>query len=95
MCWQPVNDDNSCLPSYILAGFEAAIADGVDNILSVSLGGGAEDYVKDTLAIGSFHAVQHGITVVASPGNSGPLPSTVSNVAPMKMNSSGLWFWAY
>lgn len=70
-----------CFDADILAGFEAAIADGVD-VLSVSLGGDPSDFGQDSIAIGSFHAVQNGITVVCSAGNSGPAPGTVSNVAP-------------
>uniref|UniRef100_A0A7N0VKZ9 Uncharacterized protein n=1 Tax=Kalanchoe fedtschenkoi TaxID=63787 RepID=A0A7N0VKZ9_KALFE len=80
VCWPELNNIE-CVIADILAGFEAAIADGVD-VLSVSLGGSAVDYKEDGLAIGAFHAVQHGITVVASAGNSGPTQSTVSNVAP-------------
>ncbi|KAL9664330.1 hypothetical protein QQ045_019730 [Rhodiola kirilowii] len=80
VCWQPVNNIE-CVTSDIMAGFEAAIADGVD-VFSVSLGGGAADYIADGLAIGAFHAVQHGIPVVAAAGNSGPFVSTVGNTAP-------------
>ncbi|POO02848.1 Subtilase [Trema orientale] len=80
VCWPQINDAE-CLDADIIAGFEAAIADGVD-VLSVSLGGGAEEFVTDGLSIGAFHAVSNGIVVVASAGNSGPFPSSVSNVAP-------------
>lgn len=72
---------NECFDSDILAAFDMAIDDGVD-VLSVSLGGDAGAYVNDSVAIGSFHAVKHGIVVVTSAGNSGPGPGTVSNVAP-------------
>ena len=65
----------------ILAAFEAAISDGVD-VLSVSLGGGAEEFYDDPIAIGSFHAMKNGITVVCSTGNSGPFKGTVETVAP-------------
>nr|TKS18272.1 hypothetical protein D5086_0000005210 [Populus alba] len=65
----------------ILAGFDVAISDGVD-VLSVSLGGAIDEYSDDAIAIGSFHAFKKGITVVASAGNSGPGPGSVSNVAP-------------
>jgi subtilisin family serine protease len=64
-----------------LAAFDVAISDGVD-VLSVSLGGDPAEFSDDAIAIGSFHAVAKGITVVASAGNSGPSPGTVSNVAP-------------
>ncbi|KAJ4975953.1 hypothetical protein NE237_001059 [Protea cynaroides] len=75
VCW------SSCYDADILAGFDAAIHDGVD-VLSVSLGGFASDYISDTIAIGSFHAVKRGIVVVASAGNDGPTDGSVTNVAP-------------
>ncbi|OIT32039.1 PREDICTED: subtilisin-like protease SBT5.3 [Nicotiana attenuata] len=80
VCWPPILG-NECFDSDILAAFDMAIHDGVD-VLSVSLGGDAGAYVNDSVAIGSFHAVKHGIVVVTSAGNSGPGPGTVSNVAP-------------
>ncbi|XP_008809445.3 CO(2)-response secreted protease-like [Phoenix dactylifera] len=75
---------NGCSASAILAGFDDAIADGVD-LLSVSLGPSAyfrPDFDKDPIAIGAFHAVAKGITVVCSAGNYGPDASTVVNAAP-------------
>ncbi|XP_050941570.1 subtilisin-like protease SBT5.4 [Cucumis melo] len=81
VCWPKLWLFGECFDADILAGFEAAIADGVD-VLSVSLGGDPSDFGQDSIAIGSFHAVQNGITVVCSAGNSGPAPGTVSNVAP-------------
>ncbi|XP_043689286.1 subtilisin-like protease SBT5.4 [Telopea speciosissima] len=70
-----------CFDVDIIAGFDAAIDDGVD-VLSCSIGSPSLDYFKDGMAIGSFHAVKNGILVVASAGNEGPLPGTVSNTAP-------------
>uniref|UniRef100_A0A1D1Y1N5 Subtilisin-like protease n=2 Tax=Anthurium amnicola TaxID=1678845 RepID=A0A1D1Y1N5_9ARAE len=80
VCWPPVNG-SECFDADILAAFDAAIHDGVD-VLSVSLGGDAGPYFNDGLAIGSFHAVKNGVSVVCSAGNSGPALGTVSNVAP-------------
>ncbi|KAK7262053.1 hypothetical protein RJT34_29613 [Clitoria ternatea] len=80
VCWPPV-DGNECFDADIMAAFDMAIHDGVD-ILSLSLGGTASDYFDDGLAIGAFHAIMKGITVVCSAGNSGPTSGTVSNVAP-------------
>lgn len=65
----------------ILAGFDEAIADGVD-FISVSLGGPANDYFTDPIAIGSFHAMKKGILTSCSAGNEGPYTFSVSNVAP-------------
>ncbi|XP_045792075.1 subtilisin-like protease SBT5.3 [Trifolium pratense] len=71
----------SCYEADILAGFEHAISDGVD-VISVSLGGAPQEYSKNSLSIGSFHAVANNIVVVASGGNSGPIASSVSNLEP-------------
>ncbi|GFQ05300.1 co(2)-response secreted protease [Phtheirospermum japonicum] len=70
-----------CVVSGILKAFDDAIADGVD-VLSVSISSPDADFLTDPIAIGSFHAVENGITVVCSAGNRGPSPGTVANVAP-------------
>jgi subtilisin family serine protease len=72
---------SECFDADIIAAFDAAIHDGVD-VLSVSLGGAPAEYFNDGVAIGSFHAVRNGVTVVCSAGNSGPGAGTVSNTAP-------------
>nr|CAJ19363.1 subtilisin-like protease [Triticum aestivum] len=80
VCWRPFNG-SECFDADIIAAFDAAIHDGVD-VLSVSLGGAPTEYFRDGVAIGSFHAVRNGVTVVSSAGNSGPGAGTVSNTAP-------------
>lgn len=79
VCWST----GDCSSADLLAAFDDAIFDGV-NVLSVSLGSSPPlaSYVDDVLAIGSFHAVNKGISVVCSAGNSGPYPQTVINTAP-------------
>ncbi|CAI9757173.1 unnamed protein product [Fraxinus pennsylvanica] len=83
VCWPPVGG-NECFDADILAAFDMAIHDGVD-VLSVSLGGDPAPFYNDSVAIGSFHAVMHGIVVVCSAGNSGPGAATVSNTAPWQI----------
>ncbi|XP_062234124.1 subtilisin-like protease SBT5.3 [Phragmites australis] len=80
VCFRPVNG-SECFDADVLAGFEAAIDDGV-HVISASVGGDAYDYLHDAVAIGSLHAVKAGVTVVCSASNSGPDPGTVTNVAP-------------
>ncbi|KAI3726630.1 hypothetical protein L1987_66429 [Smallanthus sonchifolius] len=75
-CWK-----GGCFGGDVLASLEAAITDGVD-ILSMSLGRPAIDYVYDHFAYASFKAVSHGIFVSFSAGNEGPNPHTVKNVFP-------------
>ncbi|CAD6237228.1 unnamed protein product [Miscanthus lutarioriparius] len=75
-CYEP-----GCSSIDILAAIVAAVADGV-HVLSLSLGAPPGDYLTDLTAIGAFFAVQSGVTVVCSAGNSGPQPSTATNLAP-------------
>lgn len=76
-CWS-----SGCYDVDLLAAFDDAIRDGV-HILSLSLGPEAPqgDYFNDAISIGSFHAVSHGIVVVASVGNEGN-PGSATNLAP-------------
>ncbi|XP_017982587.1 PREDICTED: subtilisin-like protease SBT5.3 isoform X2 [Theobroma cacao] len=83
VCWPPVSGDE-CFDADILAAFDVAIHDGVD-VLSVSLGGDPTPFFNDSVAIGSFHAIKHGIVVVCSAGNSGPAYGTVTNIAPWQI----------
>ncbi|KAI5081188.1 hypothetical protein GOP47_0004371 [Adiantum capillus-veneris] len=76
VCWK-----GGCVNSDILAAFEQAIMDGVD-IISLSVGGSVLPYFLDPIAIGSFGAMEKGILVSASAGNSGPTPQSVGNVSP-------------
>lgn len=79
-CWA-----TGCSDADILKAFDKAVHDGVD-IISVSIGYDIPlfSYIdhRDSIAIGSFHAVSKGITVVSSAGNQGPVSQTVSNTAP-------------
>ncbi|KAK2989766.1 hypothetical protein RJ640_012706 [Escallonia rubra] len=73
---------DGCSSQDILAGFDDAIADGVD-IITISVGGqSASELFEDSLAIGSFHAMARGILTVNSAGNNGFSPASVSSVAP-------------
>ncbi|KAI9174181.1 hypothetical protein LWI28_013257 [Acer negundo] len=79
-CWA-----TGCSDVDILKAFDKAINDGVD-IISVSVGYDIPlfSYIdqRDSIAIGSFHAISNGITVVSSAGNDGPISQTISNTAP-------------
>ncbi|KAF8395502.1 hypothetical protein HHK36_019449 [Tetracentron sinense] len=78
VCWI-----GGCFGTDILAGMDKALEDGV-NILSISLGGGVSDYYRNSIAIGAFTAMERGILVSCSAGNSGPSSyrRSLSNSAP-------------
>lgn len=76
VCWF-----NGCYSSDILAGIDDAISDGVD-VLSLSLGGFPIPLFEDSIAIGSFRAVERGVTVICAAGNNGPSSMSVANEAP-------------
>ncbi|KAL5063064.1 hypothetical protein RYX36_024801 [Vicia faba] len=74
--------DDTCSGSNILAAFDDAITDGVD-IITISIGGSnALEFLKDPIAIGSFHAMEKGILTSHSTENSGPRPLSIASVTP-------------
>ncbi|KAK9734758.1 hypothetical protein RND81_04G161300 [Saponaria officinalis] len=75
-----VCDATGCPDEAVLAAFDDAIADGVD-LISISVGGAPSRLSQSTVAIGSFHAMQHGILTVQSAGNDGG-PGSTGSVAP-------------
>ena len=81
VCWE------DCADADVLAGFDDAIADGVD-VISYSIGTLIPlRYFKEAAAIGSFHAMRRGVVTSASAGNSGLQRGFhVSNVAPWMLS---------
>ncbi|CAL5069344.1 unnamed protein product [Urochloa decumbens] len=72
---------DECTSADILAGIDAAVGDGCD-VISMSLGGPTVPFYMDSMAIGTFGAVEKGVFVSMAAGNSGPDESTLSNDAP-------------
>ncbi|CAA2961727.1 subtilisin-like protease [Olea europaea subsp. europaea] len=70
-----------CSESAVLAAMDAAVEDGVD-VLSLSLGRLSINFYGDTIALGAFSAMERGILVSCSAGNSGPSNFSLSNEAP-------------
>lgn len=80
VCWGGV-----CRDSDVLAGLDKAVEDGVD-IISMSFGSDTSiPYFLDPSAVGSFGAMEKGVFVSASAGNSGFQAESVRNVAPWIM----------
>ncbi|RZC28800.1 Subtilisin-like protease SBT4.11 [Glycine soja] len=79
----------------ILAAFDDAIADGVD-IITVSLGGfNDENFFRDVIAIGAFHAMKNGVLTVISAGNDGPRSSSLSNFSPWSITVAASTIYDY
>ncbi|KAK9052694.1 hypothetical protein SSX86_029324 [Deinandra increscens subsp. villosa] len=72
---------DGCGGSAILAGMDAAIEDGV-NVISFSITGPNNPFYDDSMAVAAFTAIQKGIFVSCSAGNSGPRNGSVQNTAP-------------
>lgn len=91
VCWnKTVDGTGKCSEADILAAFEDALKDGV-HIISASIGlsvGLLRPFFNWSTDIGSFHAMQKGVTVVFPAGNNdySPDPSTANNVAPWSIN---------
>ncbi|KAK8544371.1 hypothetical protein V6N13_056153 [Hibiscus sabdariffa] len=76
------DDGGHCTSEAILAGFDDAIADGVD-LLTVSLTQFLpSEFYDDPISIGAFHAAEKGILVMQCAGNNGPAAQSVDSVAP-------------
>lgn len=86
ICWSK-DLDGKCTEADILAAFDHALHDGV-HVISASFGESPplRPFFASNAGIGSFHAMQLGVTVVFSAGNDGPLPSLVGNVAPWSIS---------
>ncbi|KAL6195007.1 hypothetical protein ACLB2K_030629 [Fragaria x ananassa] len=85
VCWGK-NYSSRCTGADILAAFDDALHDGVQ-VISASIGSRPPliPLFASEGAIGSFHAMQLGVSVVFSAGNEGPDPSQVTNVAPWSL----------
>ncbi|KAM7482497.1 hypothetical protein LguiB_007080 [Lonicera macranthoides] len=75
------NDNYDSAASDTLAGMDQAIADGVD-LMSLSLGFSETPFYGNPIALGAFAAMEKGIFVACSAGNSGPHAYTIFNGAP-------------
>ncbi|KAL0436759.1 UNVERIFIED_CONTAM: Subtilisin-like protease SBT3.18 [Sesamum radiatum] len=82
VCWNS-NFGGTCTEEDTLAAFDEALHDGV-HVISASFGKGPplRQFFASSSDIGSFHAMQLGVSVVFSAGNNGPDPSLVGNVNP-------------
>ena len=64
-----------------VAAVNQAIADGVVDVINYSIGGGASPW-SEAVSLAFLNAVEAGIYIAASAGNSGPAPNTLGHVEP-------------
>ncbi|KAM6555128.1 hypothetical protein CsatB_015890 [Cannabis sativa] len=75
-----------CTEADVLAAFDDALHDGV-HVISASIGASPPlpELFESSNSIGSFHAMQLGVSVVFAAGNDGPNPGLVTNVEPWSL----------
>ncbi len=64
-----------------IAAIDQAIADGVVDAINYSIGGGAQPW-SEAVSLGFLNAVDAGIYIASSAGNSGPAANTLGHVEP-------------
>ncbi len=77
-----------CPFSATTASADQAVADGIVDVLSYSIGGGNSPW-SDATSLSFLAAQNAGIVVVASAGNSGPTPGTVGHQEPWTITVGG------
>ncbi len=70
-----------CPNTSAVAAVNQAIADGVVDVINYSIGGGASPW-SEAVSLAFLNAVEAGIYIAASAGNSGPGPNTLGHVEP-------------
>jgi Subtilase family/PA domain len=81
-CYTEISTGRGLCPNTAtIASVDQAIADGVVTAINYSIGGGTQPW-SEAVSIGFLNAVDAGIYVAASAGNSGPGPNTLGHVEP-------------
>jgi subtilisin family serine protease len=76
-----------CPSSSSTAAINQAVADGIVDVLNFSIGGGTTPWT-DSVSLAFLSAVNSGIYVAASAGNSGPNPDTLSHLQPWVVSTA-------
>jgi subtilisin family serine protease/subtilisin-like proprotein convertase family protein len=83
-CHTNINGQGSCFNFATLAALEQVVEDGVVDVINYSIGGGAQPWTEAG-SLAFLAAVDAGVFVSASAGNSGPNPSTNGHNQPWVM----------
>lgn len=82
VCYTEISTGRGLCPNVSsIAAIDQAIADGVVDAINYSIGGGAQPW-SEAVSLGFLNAVDAGIYIASSAGNSGPGPNTLGHVEP-------------
>lgn len=81
-CYTNISTGQGLCPNVsTLASVNQAVADGIVDVINYSIGGGADPWT-DSVSIAFLNAVDAGIYIAASAGNSGPAANTLGHNEP-------------
>jgi len=89
VCYRRPTGAGLCPSSSLVAAVEQAIADGVVDVLSVSISGGEQPW-NDAVELAFLNASAAGIVVAAAAGNAGPGPGQVQHGGPWTLTVAAL-----
>ena len=82
ICYTNISTGQGLCPNVsAVAAINQAIADGFVDVINYSIGGGASPW-SESVSLAFLNAVEAGIYVAASAGNSGPGPNTMGHLEP-------------
>lgn len=80
-CYTAADGRGLCPNVSTLASIDRVVADGIVDVINYSIGGGTDPW-NQTISLAFLNAVDAGVFVSASAGNSGPGPNTMGHVQP-------------
>ncbi|QOD10022.1 S8 family serine peptidase [Rathayibacter toxicus] len=81
VCWKGLKAGGGCSAADMLAGIDAAVADGVD-VINYSIGAGPAKTTLSVIDEAFLNAASAGVFVAVSAGNAGPDASTLDHASP-------------
>lgn len=82
ICYTNISTGQGLCPNVsAVAAVDQVVADGLADVINYSIGGGAQPW-GEAVSLAFLNAVEAGVFVAASAGNSGPGPGTLGHVEP-------------